>query len=360
MQLIRTLISESTNPILDWRNKDGKNWVTPVKNQGGCGSCWAFSTIGTIEAVINIESGNPDLNIDLSEQHLVSDCYTFGDCDGGYLLNVFRYITNTGVPEEICFPYTARNCMCEPCIGWQNDVVRIAGYGYTENGISKWALETYGPCSIILHISAADWSYYTGGIYEPTREPGGWHAVVLVGYNDIEEYWIIKNSWGTNWGENGYMKIRYDTVEIWKNVFVVTDVGDVIPPNINSVTINSSDAYPGDPVIVTVNTTDASGISNVVINTDVSGSTILIDQGSDTWQGTITAPSTAGTYTVTVVATDASLNKNTATDASSTFTSRGKFPGDVTGDGKVNICDAVLLFNWVSYQNERGTTYILR
>ncbi|MEA1866267.1 MAG: hypothetical protein U9N46_13950, partial [Euryarchaeota archaeon] len=80
----------------------------------------------------------------------------------------------------------------------------------------------------------------------------------------------------------------------------------------------------------------------------------------DIWQGTITAPGTNGTCTVTVVATDASTNANTNTDTSKSFTIIDRVAGDVTGDGAVNIGDAVLLFNWVSFPNERGTTYVLQ
>ncbi len=95
--------------IFDWRDKDGENWVTPVKNQGSCGSCWAFSAVGAAESAFLIYTNDPGMNIDLSEQHLVSDCCSVGSCGGGVPRSALEYIRDTGVPDEDCFPYTARN-----------------------------------------------------------------------------------------------------------------------------------------------------------------------------------------------------------------------------------------------------------
>jgi S-layer protein (TIGR01567 family) len=136
-------------------------------------------------------------------------------------------------------------------------------------------------------------------------------------------------------------------------------VADTTAPTISLVTLSPTTVVSGGLVTVTVVATDASGIANVTAN-GTTGTVILTSVGSDIWQGTITAPGTNGTCTVAVVATDASTNANANTDTSKLFTIIDRIAGDVTGDGVVNIGDAVLLFNWVSFPNERGTTYVLK
>ena len=134
---------------------------------------------------------------------------------------------------------------------------------------------------------------------------------------------------------------------------------DITEPTISLVTLSPTTVVSGGLVTVTVVATDASSIANVTAN-GTTGTVMLTSMGSDIWQGTITAPGTNGTCTVAVVATDASTNANANTDTSKSFTIIDRIAGDVTGDGVVNIGDAVLLFNWVSFPNERGTTYVLR
>ena len=90
----------------DWRNYEGDNWTTPVRDQLQCGSCWAFSSIGMTESVLNIATDDPDLDLDLAEQHLVADCCLYcGSCKGGSSHKALGYIQNYGIPDEACFPY---------------------------------------------------------------------------------------------------------------------------------------------------------------------------------------------------------------------------------------------------------------
>jgi putative hemolysin len=109
-------ITGSPPSSFDWRNQGGQNWVTSVKDQGSCGSCWAFSTVGTIEGAYNIASGNPNLDLDLSEEYLVSDCYTmgaYGNCCGGSYEDAFEFVRDSGIPDEDCMPYIDRtSCSC--------------------------------------------------------------------------------------------------------------------------------------------------------------------------------------------------------------------------------------------------------
>ncbi|MFA4836962.1 MAG: C1 family peptidase, partial [Dehalococcoidia bacterium] len=222
----------------DWRNKDGENWLTPVKDQGNCGSCWAFAALGSVESLINIERSNTTIDIDLSEQHLVSDCSSAGDCGGGYPDEALDYIRSNGVPEETCSPYRAANSPCDPCPNWVDRAWKIGSWSWVEASQAqrteayKWALREYGPMVVGLY-APDDMFYYTGGIYEPAFSPEFGenlnHAVVLVGYDDAGQYWIIKNSWGEGWGEDGYGKVSYGVLEQYDYALVAdgTDGPDI-------------------------------------------------------------------------------------------------------------------------------------
>ena len=220
-----TGVSAST---FDWRDKDGKNWVTPVRSQGSCGSCWAFSAIGAVESAVLIYTNSPDMNIDLSEQHLVSDCCSAGSCSGGWPDWALDYVRDTGVPGEDCFPYKASNGGCDPCSDWTDRVWKIEDHVYVKSTKDdfKWALQEYGPVSVVLTVPD-DWYYYRSGVYTPTWEGGvGWanHAVLLVGWDDSDGCWIIKNSWGAGWGENGYARVKYGDLEQYNYAYAVTGV----------------------------------------------------------------------------------------------------------------------------------------
>jgi len=214
----------------DWRDMDGKNWVTPVKSQGSCGSCWAFSAIAVVESAARIYADNPDLSIDLSEQHLVSDCCNAGSCSGGWPDWALDYVRDTGVPTEDCSSYNARDSGCNPCSGWADRALKIEDYVYVQPTKEdfKAALQQYGPMSVVLTVPS-DWYYYRTGVYSPTqsRDGGvGWanHAVVLVGWDDSDDCWIIKNSWGQGWGENGYARVKYGDLEQYNHAYAVTGI----------------------------------------------------------------------------------------------------------------------------------------
>lgn len=214
--------------IFDWRDKDGENWVTSVKSQGSCGSCWAFSAVGAVESAFLIYTNDPAMNIDLSEQHLVSDCCSAGSCDGGVPGSALEYIRDTGVPDEYCFPYIASNSDCAPCSNWTDQVWMIEDLVYVNSSTDdfKYALQNYGPISVILSVPD-DWYYYQSGVYEPIWVGDvGWanHAVLLVGWNNSDGCWIIKNSWGTGWGEDGYARVKYGDLEKYDYAYAVTDV----------------------------------------------------------------------------------------------------------------------------------------
>ena len=217
----------------DWRNKDGKNWITPVKSQGSCGSCWAFGAVGAVEAKINIDNRNPNIDADLSEQHLVSQCCSnCGDCNGGYPTSALSYIQNTGIPNETCFKYTARNGACSPCEDWTGHVYQLERYDAVASNTDafKWALRENGPMVVVLRVPD-DWYYYRSGVYEPVNKVG-WanHCVVLVGYSDPGGYWIIKNSWGSGWGEDGYARVKYGKLEQYNYGYSIINTSTPAPP----------------------------------------------------------------------------------------------------------------------------------
>jgi len=210
----------------DWRDHGG---VTSVKSQGSCGSCWSFSAIAAVESKFLIDA---EKNLDLSEQHLVSSCCNAGSCSGGWPDWALEYIQNTGVPDEACYPYTARNGDCDPCAGWEDRANQIEGYVYVEPSTDnfKWALKEYGPISVVVTVPD-DWYYYRSGIYTPTSTPSDgvcWanHAVLLTGWDDSDGCWFIKNSWGAGWGESGFARVKCGDLEQYHYAYAVTGIID--------------------------------------------------------------------------------------------------------------------------------------
>ncbi|MCX7995530.1 MAG: C1 family peptidase [candidate division WOR-3 bacterium] len=211
-------------PQHDWTNKDGINWMTAVKEQSipgkPCGSCWAFGAVGQVEAVINITTNTPNLNFDLAEQTLVSDCCRYcGDCSGGMHFWALLYMRNDGIPLEQVDPYIIENGPCDKrpsklfkiksyrCVTWKN---------YNDESAIKEALQNH-PLSTSLHANYQEFRAYAGGVFNTPDTAPRWHidhCVVFVGWNDNDEggtkTWKIKNSWGDDWGENGYMRIIRD------------------------------------------------------------------------------------------------------------------------------------------------------
>jgi len=212
----KTMVSINLPSKFDWRYKDG-DWLTPIKDQGLCGSCWDFAAVGALEGKINIARNNPKFDVDLSEQDILS-CSMAGDCSGGWSDDALNYIKNTGVTDEPCFPYDlwswlSINKPCsEKCATWNKRVWKIDNWGVVpqnEQTIKQYLIEK-GP--IVTYI-AMDGYFDSNGIYRCNNPSGQNHAVVLVGYNDIDNYWIIRNSWGT-WLDIGYYKIGYGECNI--------------------------------------------------------------------------------------------------------------------------------------------------
>ncbi len=184
-------------------------YYTPIKNQASCGSCWAFGTCAQTETAILKNTGQ---TVDLSEQWLVS-CNTSGwGCNGGWF--AFDYHVNPGAALESCFPYTATDA---PCISGCAFPYSIDGWAYVgaSNSVPaidsiKTAIYTYGGVAAAVYVSSY-FQGYTSGVFNTCKKNARSvnHAIQLVGWDDAKGAWLLKNSWGTGWGENGFMWIRY-------------------------------------------------------------------------------------------------------------------------------------------------------
>jgi len=207
----------------DWRTAYGYDWTTPIKDQGDCGSCWAFGALGAIESRVKLASDNPGLVPDFSEQSLLS-CSS-GDCDGGYSDVTAYWILCEGTVDEACFPYVALDTVpcSDSCFDRDSRKYKSEGWSWVcgdwnivdVNQIKQEVL-TGGPVSTFMNVST-DFDAYTGGVYKHTYGTyRGGHSVDIVGWgNDgVDDYWICKNSWGTAWGEAGWFKIKMGEVSV--------------------------------------------------------------------------------------------------------------------------------------------------
>jgi hypothetical protein len=201
---------------IDWRNKDGEDWTTPIRDQGPCGSCAAFGTLGAFESLLDIWQSNPSYNWDGSEAHLF--WCGGGTCQQGWTVSAaLGYLMVSGVPDEACWPYpfTSYNWPCSAtCQDWRRRVKRISDWSAVWGGSAMKTQLLDGPIVATFDVYE-DFRDYTEGIYEHVwGDYLGGHAVAIVGYNDAESYWIAKNSWGTGWGEGGWFRIRYGQCNI--------------------------------------------------------------------------------------------------------------------------------------------------
>jgi len=208
----------------DWRNVSGVNYVSEVRNQGACGSCYAFSSMGMLESRVKIATKNTK-NFVFSTQDVVSCSLLSQGCEGGFpYLVAGRYAKDYGVVEETCNPYIGRDgaCSTKECLKhYVHSYGYVGGYyGACSEEAMKRALVEGGPLSVSFEVYN-DFMMYKTGVYHHTgiRKIEDFqpfeitnHAVLLVGYGHDEklgeDYWTIKNSWGTEWGEGGYFRIR--------------------------------------------------------------------------------------------------------------------------------------------------------
>jgi hypothetical protein len=209
---------ENLPAVHDWRNHDGKNFVSPTLDQGRCGSCVAFAAVATFETQLNIAAQDPSSPWQLSPQYLFA-CGG-GGCGFGWMpAAAARFLVNKGVPDNACMPYTSGahgdNARCAAaCSDAPARSIKARGFGTpSAGGMSvaavKRALQN-GPLIASMTVYD-DLMFYTGGVYKHvTGAVAGGHAVSIVGYSDDDQAWIVRNSWGTSWGEQGYFRIAWD------------------------------------------------------------------------------------------------------------------------------------------------------
>jgi C1A family cysteine protease len=212
-----------------WQDNHG-NYITSVKDQGMCGACSYFSTCAAAESWLRIKEGNPRLEIDLSEQFVLS-CGNVGSCkNGAFIEHVHQFLANTGAPDEECFPYQESETVpcSEACPDWVDKMVRIGDF----------IVVTHDPMSIdeiknaVFHHPVVagfdvykDFNTYTGGVYQHVSgDLEGAHAVLVYGWEDSTSSWLCKNSWGPSWGVAGHFRIKWGDSGFGSPVVMIWDV----------------------------------------------------------------------------------------------------------------------------------------
>ncbi|XP_008298910.1 cathepsin S-like [Stegastes partitus] len=201
-------VNSSLPASLDWRD-DGL--VTEVKMQGPCGSCWAFSAAGALEGQLKKSTGTL---MSLSSQNLL-DCSTkYGTkgCNGGFMTQAFQYvIENQGINSDDSYPYSGKygHCQYRP----QYRAANCSGFVFLPDGDEhalKVALANVGPVSVAVDVSSPKFLFYRHGVYQDDAcSHNVSHAMLAVGYGTErgEDYWLVKNSWGVAYGDDGYIKM---------------------------------------------------------------------------------------------------------------------------------------------------------
>uniref|UniRef100_A0A3Q3XDJ3 Cathepsin S, ortholog2, tandem duplicate 1 n=1 Tax=Mola mola TaxID=94237 RepID=A0A3Q3XDJ3_MOLML len=198
-------VNKSLPSSLDWRDK---GLVSKVKMQGSCGSCWAFSAVGALEGQLKKTTG---VLKSLSPQNLVDCSVTYGNhgCNGGFMSNAFSYvIKNHGIDSDATYPYRGQ-CKYNP----KYRAATCSNYGFLPKGDEyalKEAVAKIGPISVALDASRPKFVFYRHGVYrDHTCSHNVNHGVLVVGYGREQghAYWLVKNSWGVSYGDEGYIKM---------------------------------------------------------------------------------------------------------------------------------------------------------
>lgn len=218
----------------DLRDVGGVDYVTDIRDQSKCGSCVAFACLACTEGTARFAARDPALAIDLSEAHLF---YCHGrsqgrNCSNGWTPGgAFPFLVRPGVVGEDCYMYDLSHKTCDAlCSDWKTRLWTIDGFQRvrSSSSIEAW-ISSQGPATACMDVYE-DFSRYRSGVYQHVHgERVGGHCVALVGYDRNQGYWIAKNSWGDDWGEAGFFRIRYGSCRI--DSWAVHGVSRVSPPS---------------------------------------------------------------------------------------------------------------------------------
>lgn len=216
------LACNTSGKTYDARNQ---NYVSPVRNQQ-CGNCWTYSAVGAYEGSYLKVNGGASNSIDCSE-HYAQICSGGGDCSGGFAYKIFEWMVNNNrnLATEAAYPDNGANGSCPAgtpatnyyAVAWgvvdpSGDISKIAPVDKIKEAICK-----YGPVAASVQATPLFQNYANGTFFEFASNyssPTSNHAILLVGWDDTKGAWLMKNSWGTGWGENGYMWIKYNSNNI--------------------------------------------------------------------------------------------------------------------------------------------------
>jgi C1A family cysteine protease len=223
--------STATPALWDWRNFNGKNYLGSVRDQKNCGSCVSFGTIAAIEATTRVATNQPAQVIDLSEAHLFY-CHAAAEgrnCGNGWWPSkALDAVKLKGVVDEACFPYTPGDQSCRTCADAATRTSKITGWQSLKSvAMMKAWISEKGPLVGCFTVYE-DFRHYTGGVYHHVSGPeAGGHCICIVGYSDADQAWIIRNSWGADWAENGYGRIGYGEAGIDYEMWGVSAVNSL-------------------------------------------------------------------------------------------------------------------------------------
>ncbi|KAG9334717.1 hypothetical protein JZ751_007252 [Albula glossodonta] len=198
----------SAPDAVDWREK---GYVTNVKMQGACGSCWAFSASGALEGQLMKTQGKL---VSLSPQNLVDCSFKYGNkgCNGGFMHEAFQYVKdNQGIDSDSAYPYIGKEGPCKYSVA--SRAANCTGYRFVsegDEGALKEALASVGPISVAIDATRPKFLFYRSGVYDdPTCTQKVNHGVLAVGYGTLggQDYWLVKNSWGVTFGDQGYIRM---------------------------------------------------------------------------------------------------------------------------------------------------------
>ncbi len=231
-----------------WRDINGVDYATPVKNQAPAPTCEAYALCASLETLLQYKIGEL-YTPDLSETHLYF--YAGGTVHSGYvnIIDAANYLMTYGVPDEGCFPDPHRpfDYPYTSIEGWENRTVKITEWGWVErtNEAIKHALIEHGPLAACFRL-CKDYQYYRGGVYvHKWGEVNNGHVMALFGYDDTNQCWIIKNSAGPDWGEDGWLRMHYNSAMFaeWygegTGIMYIDGINGNFQPDVPKVTIEN-------------------------------------------------------------------------------------------------------------------------